>query len=82
MTQQSDVPATILYFENKKMEEKIKFLEQRLIKLENHFSGDYQLIASKKIPHRCPICSGKRICTDGNLFWQCESCEGKGIVWG
>jgi hypothetical protein len=61
-------------------------LTPRIEKLERHFSGDYQLIASQKIPHKCPLCEGigywhsveNNIASGG----QCKSCEGKGIVWG
>lgn len=38
-----------------------------------------------KMPFKCPVCEGTRICTskeDMGLSWQCEPCEGKGIVWG
>lgn len=38
----------------------------------------------EKKPHKCPVCEGTRVChsKDSGLSWQCESCEGKGIVWG
>ncbi len=34
-------------------------------------------------PFKCPVCDGTRIChsKDPGLLWQCQSCEGKGIVW-
>jgi len=37
-----------------------------------------------KTPYKCPVCEGTRLCysKDSDLSWQCESCEGKGIVWG
>jgi hypothetical protein len=40
-------------------------LEKRINKLESHFSGDYQLVASKLNPHKCPICYG-----EGNIYKQ------------
>jgi DNA repair exonuclease SbcCD ATPase subunit len=36
---------------------------KRITKLERHFSGDYQLIASKLNPHKCPVCDGH-----GNIY--------------
>lgn len=85
---------TIIHIENKKMEEKIKSLEERLSILELR-----QLDHSKK-PHKCPVCDfsgaiqlesmeevirfkGEIMNTDdGKSFISCRSCEGKGIVWG
>jgi uncharacterized protein YoxC len=57
---------------------------KRLTKIERHFSGDYQLIASKLNPHKCPACDGEgfRLETDKLAEHECVSCEGKGIVWG
>ncbi len=65
--------------------------EKRLLKLERHFSGDYQLIASKLNPHKCPVCEGN--CMRPNplkgsenamlpVNLDCIVCDGKGIVWG
>ncbi len=60
--------------------------ESRLIKLERHFSGDYQLIASTKKPYKCPVCKGsggiKHPLTGIIAPAVCGACEGKGIVWG
>ncbi len=61
-------------------------LADRITKLESHFSGDYQLIASKLTPHKCPVCDGaggiKHPLTGLVAPATCHGCEGKGIVWG
>lgn len=66
--------------------EDIYSFEKRLDKLERHFSGDYQLIASTKRPHKCPICDGKGYWSrsENNMACggRCDTCEAKGIVWG
>ena len=69
----------------------------RLDKLEKHFSGDYQLVASKKTPHKCPVCVGLGRCLTESAkadfdavvicaglpgCKECQSCKGTGIVWG
>lgn len=59
---------------------------QRIEKLERHFSGDYQLVATKLSPHKCPVCDGKAGVTHpltGLIMpASCHVCTGKGIVWG
>lgn len=71
-------------------------LKKRLTEIERHFSGDYQLIASKLNPHKCPVCEGlgivlteaAKVDFDGMLRAglekkkRCNPCDGKGIVWG
>jgi len=39
--------------------ERIEKLEAKLIEIEKHFSGDYQLISTKLTPHKCPVCDGR-----------------------
>ncbi len=70
--------------------------DRRLKKVESHFSGDYQLVATKLTPHKCPVCEGCGIVfTEGakadydgmlkanlSTVKMCNSCEGKGVVWG
>ena len=63
----------------------IENLETDVMRLKEHFSGDYQLIATKLSPHKCPVCDGVGlldICPAFTLPHQCGACEGKGIVWG
>lgn len=63
-----------------------KNMLERLEKLEQHFSGDYQLVAKKVTPHKCPLCEGSGV----DLLsihpelkkCNCRGCEGKGILWG
>lgn len=59
-------------------------ISRRLTRVEEHFSGDYQLISSKISPHRCPICCGEgKFMHCGVLkMCECHSCEGKGVLWG
>ena len=55
----------------------------RMREIEKHFSGDYQLVASTKKPHKCPVCDGiggTKI--SGVIDEFCDPCAGKGIVWG
>jgi uncharacterized coiled-coil protein SlyX len=54
----------------------IKELRERL--------KDIELSIRIKYPHRCPICEGTRLChnKENGLSWQCESCGGKGVLWG
>ena len=74
---QTNNPPTILYLENKKMEEKIKLLQDRVSILEKR-----ELSQSKK-PHKCPICNGHgSVVISKNECEPCHVCEGKSIVWG
>lgn len=70
----------------KVMSEGTSSMVVRLDKLERHFSGDYQLVASTKRPHKCPICDGKGYWSrsENNMACggRCDTCEAKGIVWG
>ena len=65
----------------------VMYIKERLTKIESHFSGDYQLIASKLMPHKCPICEGtgeREWYENGGVYrriQKCISCEGKGILW-
>lgn len=36
--------------------DRLETLESEIKKISEHFSGDYQLVASTKKPHPCPIC--------------------------
>lgn len=62
--------------------------------LKDIFSGDYQLVATKLTPYKCPVCDGTGH-TDEDVMirlvknkgepvkvYDCHACEGKGIVWG
>jgi hypothetical protein len=78
------------------VESRLLKLENRLLKIEEHFSGDYQLVASKKMPHKCPVCEGHitilteaaKVAFDELLRANipttkiCVACNGTGIVWG
>lgn len=58
--------------ENRKISEALDFLNhlnckrieentlisRRLTEIEQHFSGDYQLVATKVSPYKCPVCHG------------------------
>jgi DnaJ-class molecular chaperone len=46
-----------------------KHIDKRIEKIESHFSGDYQLVASKLKPHKCPVCDGEGKKT---LFHACS----------
>jgi hypothetical protein len=63
-----------------------KFLNDKVEKLESELSLA-KVWGSRSFPqqpHKCPVCDGTRIChsKDSGLSWQCQSCDGKGIVWG
>lgn len=72
---------TILYIENKKMDDKIKKLEERLEEVEKWKKTAKILCDQSKKPHACPLCKGTG---EGILMGirNCIPCEGKGIVWG
>ncbi len=71
---------------------KIELMEKNLLDLEArtriHESNIYKRLTAidnpSKKPYKCPVCDGTRSChtKEKDLSWQCESCEGKGIVWG
>lgn len=70
--------------------EMIKVLETKVEKmakeiLETRLQFIDQLGNDKK-PHKCPICASKGFVNgvENNIAWghRCNTCEGKGIVWG
>lgn len=81
--------------ENRKVSRRMDELEYKIHKLDRlimpQINGINARIRSLEItdennnkkPHKCPVCEGTRHCSsESGLSWQCESCEGKGIVWG
>jgi len=40
------------------------------------------LLKVERKPHKCPVCEGRRTILEAHRILNCESCEGKGIVWG
>ena len=66
-------------------------LEKRIDKLENHFSGDYQLVVTKVNRNKCPVCFSQehtklKVKDKGDnhseMVIDCHACGSKGIIWG
>jgi DnaJ-class molecular chaperone len=72
------------------MQKKIDKLEKSLKEIERFQDithEEYKLNIKRKKPHKCPVCEGEgyyALCIEACSFklTSCESCEGKGIVWG
>lgn len=47
-------------------------------------NGKINIDHYKKTPYKCPVCDGTRFCYGKETMkrYECESCDGKGIVWG
>ena len=69
---------------------RLENVERIMNKLEDYIINKSQKDVVTKLPHKCPICLGKKTLpvikyTDNvhtEFYYACEACEGKGIVWG
>lgn len=78
---------TVIYLENKVMEERIKKIEEQIKDLNESYQGlaaelRHIMDNLNKKPHKCPVCNGFGLRERSTLPFQCDPCEGKGIVWG
>ena len=76
---------TVIYLENKIMEERIKKIEENIQDLQESYQGlsaelRYIMDNMNKKPHKCPVCDATGSIPPTRMI--CKTCEGKGIVWG
>lgn len=74
------------------LEKNLDYDEHQLKRLEKKFRDLEQLFYDEKAtfrnpekkPHKCPVCDGlgSQLYLISQQAQKCESCEGKGIVWG
>ncbi len=69
-----------------KLEKEIKELKQSILETRIQFINQ---LGNDKKPHKCPVCDGLAInCNIGEFRGlpikteKCNSCEGKGYIWG
>jgi hypothetical protein len=67
--------------------ERFENLEKQLIEVKRFQDITHEQYMTRKRPHKCPVCGGcglnKNILSSiPSMFPVCESCEGKGIIWG
>ncbi len=70
--------------ENRKVSKRLNEISNYIARFEDDIH-DLQVFKSAKLntPHKCPICyglGGTKI--SGTVDQRCNSCEGKGVIWG
>jgi predicted nuclease with TOPRIM domain len=73
--------------ENRKISHRVDELEteiKELKRFQDITHEQYKLITDRKRPHKCPVCDGfgKKLYLIAQESRLCDTCEGKGIVWG
>lgn len=79
--------------ENRKISRRVDEIDETLKAWNEDFEYLDSLKLNKRIkklesrkPHKCPVCDGKGYCHSSGINiasgGQCQSCQGKGIVWG
>ena len=78
---------TILKIEIDSLKKELKKLEELLKPVLEWKKTAKILCDQSKKPHKCPVCESKgvefdRLNRDEGFNKKCNSCEGKGIIWG